>query len=244
MAAGSRGFLKLSFLICLISIANTFGAAAAAGQWDILAEKSGGAGGNTGGVVAEFPPSCNRIECPGYSVVESGNGYEIRRYNSSVWITTLPIQDISLVDATRTGFFLLFDYIQGKNKYSQPIEMTAPVVIDVLPSDGPICKSSFTASFYVPAKNQANPPPAAGLHVQRWGPTYVAVRQFGGFVADNDVGVEAANLQASLAGTKWADPVAKAGDGGAGKIKYSVAQYNSPFEHSGRVNEIWFSLQM
>ncbi|CAI0396855.1 unnamed protein product [Linum tenue] len=122
--------------------------------------------------------------------------------------------------------------------------MTAPVVIDVLPSDGPICKSSFTASFYVPAKNQANPPPAAGLHVQRWGPTYVAVRQFGGFVADNDVGVEAANLQASLAGTKWADPVAKAGDGGAGKIKYSVAQYNSPFEHSGRVNEIWFSLQM
>ncbi|GFZ07604.1 SOUL heme-binding family protein [Actinidia rufa] len=40
----------------------------------------------------------------------------------------------------------LFDYIQGKNSYEEKIEMTAPVI----------------------TQNQANPPPAKGLHVQRW----------------------------------------------------------------------------
>lgn len=50
------------------------------------------------------PPTCSRIECPGYDVIEAVNGYEIRRYNSTVWMSTSPIQDISLVEATRTGF--------------------------------------------------------------------------------------------------------------------------------------------
>ena len=52
----------------------------------------------------DIPPTCKRIECPNYDVIEAGNGYEIRRYNSSVWISNSPIQDISLVEATRTGF--------------------------------------------------------------------------------------------------------------------------------------------
>ncbi|GKC00597.1 heme-binding protein 2 [Tanacetum coccineum] len=51
-----------------------------------------------------FPAQCNRIECPTYQVVESGDGYEIRVYNSSMWATTSPIDDISFVDGTRTGF--------------------------------------------------------------------------------------------------------------------------------------------
>ncbi|KAE9454965.1 hypothetical protein C3L33_13133, partial [Rhododendron williamsianum] len=50
------------------------------------------------------PPSCSRIECPSYDVVHVGNGYEIRRYNSTAWASTSPIEDISLVEATRTGF--------------------------------------------------------------------------------------------------------------------------------------------
>lgn len=50
------------------------------------------------------PPTCGRIECPSYDVLHVGDEYEIRRYNSSMWSSTTPIQDISLVDATRTGF--------------------------------------------------------------------------------------------------------------------------------------------
>lgn len=50
------------------------------------------------------PETCNRIECPTYDVVYSGDGYEIRVYNHSMWATTAPIDDISFVSATRTGF--------------------------------------------------------------------------------------------------------------------------------------------
>ncbi|OMO74618.1 SOUL heme-binding protein [Corchorus capsularis] len=193
--------------------------------------------------VAIFPPSCNRIECPSFDVIEVGNGFEIRRYNSSVWMSTSPIQDISLVDATRTGFLRLFDYIQGKNKYNQQIEMTAPVITEVTPSDGPFCESSFTVSFYVPKVNQANPPPADGLHVQIWKSTYVAVRQFSGFVRDYDVAEQAAALEASLDGTVWSDAIEKTQKAGAAS-GYIVAQYNSPFEYSDRVNEIWLLFDM
>ena len=113
--------------------------------------------------------------------------------------------------------------------------MTAPVLTEVSPSDGPFCASTFAVSFYVPAKNQADPPPAEGLRVRRWaGARFAAVRRFGGFVADADVGEQAARLDASLQGTRWAAAV---NEGQA--ASYVVAQYNSPFEFSGRVNEIW-----
>ncbi|GAU50892.1 hypothetical protein TSUD_368720 [Trifolium subterraneum] len=191
------------------------------------------------GILSVFPPTCERIECPTYQVIQSGNGYEIRRYNSSVWISNSPIQDISLVEATRTGFRRLFNYIQGENNYKETIEMTAPVISEVLPSDGPFCESSFIVSFYVPKKNQANPPPAKDLHVQRWKPVYAAVRQFGGFVKDTDVGEQASALKESIAGTKWSSAIDQSHRAGHASI-YSVAQYNSPFEFDNRVNEIWF----
>ncbi|KAE8712999.1 Ubiquitin-specific protease 15, putative isoform 1 [Hibiscus syriacus] len=188
--------------------------------------------------VGIFPPPCNRIECPSFDIIQQGNGYEIRRYNSSVWISTPRIQDISLVGATRTGFLQLFEYIQGKNKYEKQIEMTAPVITEVLPGDGPFCESTFTVSFYVPKVNQANPPPAEGLLIERLKSTYVAIRQFGGFVTDYNIAEEAAALQASLEGTAWSDAIERSRKH-YGVTIYSVAQYNSPFEFSGRVNEIW-----
>ncbi|MQM09722.1 hypothetical protein Taro_042595 [Colocasia esculenta] len=190
-----------------------------------------------------YPPTCERIECPGFEVVETGNGYEVRRYNSTTWMSTAAVEDISLVAATRAGFLQLFDYIQGKNEYSEKIEMTAPVITQVSPSDGPICASSFVVSFYVPKKNQARPPPAEGLHLQRWGSKYVAVCQFGGFVSDSNIGEEAASLYASLEGSKWSSAVDK-GRSADPTSAYTVAQYNSPFEFSGRVNEIWMSLDV
>ncbi|XP_028755348.1 heme-binding protein 2-like [Neltuma alba] len=187
---------------------------------------------------AKVPPTCKRIECPSYDVIYAGNGYEIRHYNSTVWASTSPIQDISLVKATGTGFSRLFDYIQGKNDYKQKIEMTGPVVTEVSPSGGSLCESSFVVSFFVPKKNQANPPPAKDLHIQRWKPVYAAVRQFGGFVKDSNVGPEAAALNASIAGTKWSSAIEKSHRAGHNSV-YTVAQYNDPFEVDERVNEIW-----
>ncbi|KAK4714612.1 hypothetical protein R3W88_020519 [Solanum pinnatisectum] len=190
-----------------------------------------------------YPPTCQRIECPNYDVIESGKDYEIRRYNSPMWMSTEPIDDISFVSATRTGFLRLFDYIQGKNNYHETVKMTAPVIIQVKPSDGPFCASSFVVSFYVPKKNQPNPPPAEGLHLQKWGKTYVAVRQFSGFIADDDLPREAAALSASIAGTKWAAAIDKS-HAADNTTLYTVAGYNSPFEFKNRVNEIWFTFDL
>lgn len=78
---------KLSFLLNLLSGSNL-------SLWP----------GNKAGPVAVFPPTCNRIECPSYDVIDAGNGFEVRLYNSSTWVSTEPIDDISLVAATRTGF--------------------------------------------------------------------------------------------------------------------------------------------
>ncbi|XP_076923414.1 uncharacterized protein LOC143585533 [Bidens hawaiensis] len=190
-----------------------------------------------------YPAQCSRIECPTYDVVYSGDDYEIRVYNSSMWATTAPINDISFVEGTRTGFLQLFNYIQGKNNYNQPIEMTAPVLTEIAPSDGPFCESSFLVSFYVPKKNQADPPPANGITIQKWGQQYVAVRQFGGFVSDAMIGVEAAALSSSLSGTTWGDAVEKSHASEITTV-YTVAQYNSPFEFDNRVNEIWFKFDL
>lgn len=141
------------------------------------------------------------------------------------------------------SFHRLFDYIDGKNEYGEKIEMTAPVITQVSPSDGPFCASSFIVSFYVPEKNQADPPPAEGLQVQKWGVKYAAVRQFGGFVKDSSVGEEAAALYTSLQGSNWASAVDKGQKVDPTSV-YTVAQYNSPFEFTGRVNEIWMMFDM
>ncbi|KAL2476539.1 SOUL heme-binding family protein [Abeliophyllum distichum] len=224
--AAFNNLFNLSFLLSLLSSSNL----------SLLP-------GNHGEKVGVFPPTCNRIECPSYDVIHTGNGFEIRRYNSTMWISTSPIDDISLVGATRTAFLRLFGYIQGNNSNKQKIEMTAPVITEVKPSDGPFCASSFVVSFYVPKENQPNPPSAKGLHVQKWGPTYVAVRQFGGFVNDDQVGEEAASLYASVAGTIWSDAIDKSYSG-ENSTEYIVAQYNSPFEFRNRVNEIWLTFDM
>ncbi|XP_047163259.1 heme-binding protein 2-like [Vigna umbellata] len=195
--------------------------------------------GHQNAVRGSIPPTCKRIECPNHDVIEMGDGYEIRHYNNStVWMSTSSIQDISLVQATRTGFRSLFDYIQGKNDWKQKIEMTAPVITEVSPS-----KSSFVVSFLVPKENQANPPPAKGLHVQRWKNVYVAARQFGGYVNDSNVGVEASALLASIAGTDWSGAIDKSHRDGHASV-YTVAQYNDPLEYDNRVNEIWLLFEM
>ncbi|KAL0906041.1 hypothetical protein M5K25_024502 [Dendrobium thyrsiflorum] len=188
--------------------------------------------------VGVFPPTCKRIECPAFDVIDKGDGYEIRRYNSTPWISTSEINEISFVGATRDGFLQLFNYIQGNNEYSVKIEMTGPVITQILPSDGPFCTSSFVVSFYVPKENQADPPPAKGLHLQKWDVKYAAVRQFTGFVSDSDVGVEAAALYSSIAGSRWASAIDKSRKAYS-TSPYTVAQYNSPFEYTDRVNEIW-----
>ncbi|WVZ09543.1 hypothetical protein V8G54_014073 [Vigna mungo] len=179
-------------------------------------------------VEGKLPQSCKKYECPTYNVVEAGNGFEIRKYDSPVWISTPPIQNKSFVGATRNGFIRLFNYARGKNKKKKQIKLTAPVTSEVSFNGG---KPSIVVSFFVALENQNNPALADGLRVQRWKSKFVAVKQFGGFVTDSNVGRIVASLNASLAGTKPSFSSTKS---------FIIAQYDPPFKLFDRVNEVWF----
>ncbi|KAK6157459.1 hypothetical protein DH2020_011707 [Rehmannia glutinosa] len=194
---------------------------------------------NGGGIVAVFPPTCNRIECPSYDVIHSGMGLKSGGITPACGFPLSLLMTFPLLTPAELASFIL----GGKNDNQQKIEMTAPVLTQVKPSDGPFCTSSFVISFYVPKENQATAPSAKNLRLQKWGLTYVAVRQFSGFVMDDDVGKEAAALSASIAGTVWSDAVEKSHKGD-NTTEYIVAQYNSPFEFKNRVNEIWLTFDM
>ncbi|XP_027915140.1 heme-binding protein 2-like [Vigna unguiculata] len=178
-----------------------------------------------------LPQSCKQNECPTYTVVEAGNGYEIRKYDSPVWISTPPIQNKSFVGATTNGFIRLFSYARGKNNQNKQIKLTAPVTSEVSFNGG---KPSIVVSFFVPLANQNNPALANGLSVKRWKSKFVAVKQFGGFVTDSNVGRYVASLKASLGATKRSFTFGKS---------FIIAQYDPPFKLTDRVNEVWFLSQ-
>ena len=184
------------------------------------------------------PGTCDHYECPTYKLVEAGYGYEIRMYDSAVWMSTHPIPDPSITQGTKTGFQRLFRYIQGDNKSKIKMNMTAPVIIQITP--GPEVYM-YTVSFYIPKENQQTPPLADDLHVQSWKPTYVAIRQFSGYVTDDLAIKEAVALMDSLNGTKWKFHIEKS----KGKRPdYFVADYNPPFQTTARVNEILVPFDM
>lgn len=115
--------------------------------------------------------------------------------------------------------------------------MTAPVMTEVSAGKGP-SNESFVVSLYIGKRYQANPPTALGLHPLKWSLKYAAVRQFVGYSTDTAVPEEAAALDSSLDGSKWAAAVEKSRNANP-TVLYTVAQYSAPFRTTGRMNEIW-----
>ncbi|RWR86930.1 heme-binding protein 2-like protein [Cinnamomum micranthum f. kanehirae] len=181
----------------------------------------------------EKSPNCGSLECPSYEILHSQEAFEIRSYKDAVWMSTPPINSSSYKEAANTGFDMLFAYIQGKNHQGTKIEMTAPVLIDISPSTGPFCNSSFIVYFYMPRKYQKEPPLSDQVHQERWPQhRYAAIRRFGGFMNDSNIPMEASALKKSLKGTAWESKVASR------RSTYTVAGYNSPLEYENRINEV------
>ncbi|KAK0593009.1 hypothetical protein LWI29_029128 [Acer saccharum] len=103
--------------------------------------------------------NCRKLECAPYEVIESKNEFEIRSYRDAMWVSTSPINSTSYKNATAKGFDILFSYIQGNNNQAGKMNMTAPVLVNILPSKsrGPFSfsnSSSFVVHFYIPKKYQ------------------------------------------------------------------------------------------
>ncbi|XP_010249234.1 PREDICTED: heme-binding protein 2-like [Nelumbo nucifera] len=195
-------------------------------------------------IAYEKPVNCRSIECAPYEVIHHQNNLEIRSYRNSVWMSTPPINSSSYKEAVGSGFNTLFAYIQGMNHGGTKIDMTAPVLVDIFPSKGPFCNSTFVVHFYVPQKYQKNPPLSDQVHpVKLPKHRYAAVRRFGGFMDDSNIPLQFVFLRKSLKGTPWESAISSRHGGGGGEPQpYSVAGYNSPYEYENRVNEVllWF----
>ncbi|KAF6160100.1 hypothetical protein GIB67_018880 [Kingdonia uniflora] len=155
------------------------------------------------------PSNCGHLECAPYEVIHSQNEMEIRSYKNSNWMSTSPINSTSYKQASNLGFNALFTYIQGKNHRGVKIEMTAPVLVDIFPSTGPFCNSTFIVHFYLPKKFQKDTPGSDYVHkIRSPGHQYAAVQRFGGFMDDTNVPLQASALKKSLKGSPWESVIA------------------------------------
>ena len=136
----------------------------------------------------------------------------------------------------------LFQYIEGANLNNSRVQMTTPVLTGIVPSAGPFCSSAFAVRFYVPHEFKDSPPLPlldSDLSIENWDEKCVAVRCFSGFAKDTNVAQEAAQLESSLQNSKWANITKQ--EPKDGEDAYTIAQYSSPFQILGRVNEVWVS---
>ncbi|KAH3827999.1 heme-binding protein 2-like isoform X2 [Dreissena polymorpha] len=169
------------------------------------------------------------LEKPPYTVVESKDGYEERKYAAAKWVSTTA-QDMSQENAVNTSFRKLFTYITGGNELGTKVDMTAPVATRIVPGAGPNCESTFTVSFYIPPKHQESPPAPKdnSVFIESFPEMTIYASGFGGFADD----------------TKWIAHARELSE----KIKdknfhqefYFTAGYDAPFKLFNRLNEVWF----
>ena len=87
-------------------------------------------------------------EEPIYEILESQNNYELRQYSPQIIAEVILEGEFQEVD--NTGFFILADYIKGKNNKNQSISMTAPV--NKKKSDD----GKWSITFFMPSKYKLN----------------------------------------------------------------------------------------
>eukprot|EP00884_Botryococcus_braunii_P000677 jgi/Botrbrau1/1060/Bobra.0076s0026.1 len=179
----------------------------------------------------EKPWFCHDLDCPSYKVINKTKTYEIREYKKTVWASsTIPGFIYSI--ALNTGFMRLFHYISGDNADQAKIDMTAPVLAEVVPGDGPFCRSNFTVSFFVPPQlaDTVPEPTNPDVYISKLPAQRVFVLQFGGFLVDD---FTLSSKASALTEAVKADGFEIIED------KFFTAGYDPPFRLTNRHNEIW-----
>ncbi|KAK4391852.1 hypothetical protein Sango_1963000 [Sesamum angolense] len=172
-------------------------------------------------------PTCARLECPPYKLVHTQKEFEIRSYDEGLWLSSPNITAPTYKEGASKGFRILFSYYNGTNAERVKINMTAPVLIDIV--------KTYTVYFYVSKKYQAGASLPTLLTDQIKKVTlpkfkYTAVKRFDGLITNLSVRAAIVALKKSLQGT----PYQRAANG-----LFTIAGYNSPRQLTNRVNEVW-----
>lgn len=99
----------------------------------------------------------SNVKTPDYQVIQKDGDFEIRQYPQLTLV--LSQASGSEAQARRTNFNRLFKYIQGNNTEQQKYQMTAPVLMQPVPSGG------YQMAFVLP-KGVSQPPASTGLTTQ------------------------------------------------------------------------------
>lgn len=179
----------------------------------------------------ESPWFCHDLDCPKFTVVKNiTDDVQLRRYAAGKWASTV-VTGVKYDKAVATGFWRLFKYISGNNEPQQKVEMTAPVTVRVIPSQGPFCEDNFTISFFVPFEFQSSPPQPSdeAVYIEDRPALEVFVSSFGGWATGSSYLSQAADLTEMLE------------DAGHDIITdhFYTAGYDSPFRLLNRHNEVW-----
>lgn len=152
----------------------------------------------------------SNVKTPEYQVIQQDGDFEIRHYPQ----LTLVISQASgsEAQARRTNFKRLFDYIQGKNTAQQQYQMTAPVLMQPVPSGG------YQMAFVLP-KGVDQPPASTGLTTQVLRDARFAAYRFHGKLSPERAQQAHTQLLAWLTQQHMAAPV---------DVFYS-AGYNAPW---------------
>ncbi|XP_028310766.1 heme-binding protein 2-like [Gouania willdenowi] len=170
-------------------------------------------------------------ECLYFDRICGNEDYEVRRYDSVQWVST-DEECYFMEFAAWKAFHRLHDYIKGENEEGIKMEMTSPVVIQVM-------KTSFwrpnkyTISFLLPSEYQEYPPEPTQtdplVYIQRTPEMYVYVKSYGGWATTIMDKIKSYFLSCDL-DKQHADYVET--------IHYSAC-YNSPMTILNRHNEVW-----
>jgi len=167
------------------------------------------------------------LECPEFKKEDVAEGFEMRMYPASKWVGTTHVG----MDMDPNSFNKLFKYITGANEKKMTIDMTAPVLTEIIPGPGPNCESNFTMSFYVPKAlwDSAPEPSASDVFLHDMPDVTVYVKAFDGFASSSDYVKAAADLAAAIGdSSKFVQGV------------WYTGGYDSPFKFWDRRNEVLF----
>ncbi len=139
-------------------------------------------------------PAMALVESPEYEVIKSDKNIEIRQYKPYL------IAEVSTSgkrnEAANEGFFILFDYISGKNTPREKIKMAAPVEQkgQKIPMTAPVEQSKdndeWKLSFVIPSKyNLENVPQPkdSRINIYQHESSKRAVIRFSGFWTESNL---------------------------------------------------------
>jgi hypothetical protein len=173
-----------------------------------------------------FYRSSRIIEGYKYSVTKAYEGFEIRKYEASLF-TSVKLDTDTYKQASSKGFAILGGYIFGKNEKNKQISMTSPVALSL--------EEEMTIMFLVPKKftKETLPKPEnSDIQFIEVPEKKMAAITFGGWASDKKIEKYRLQLMALLdkKAIKYSN-------------KFSVLGYNSPFELVSRKNEIVVELE-